>query len=76
MSCRRQRLSSYAAEPEFVREASKRGVFAYITDRDVEDWQSSIDIVLRRFADSGESVSGARPGTGRRLLRFRSPPVA
>jgi response regulator NasT len=35
----------------FVKEASKRGVFAHISDADVEDWQSSIDIVLRRFAE-------------------------
>ncbi len=38
-------------DPEFVKEASKRGVFAHISDDDVEDWQSSIDIVLRRFAE-------------------------
>jgi AmiR/NasT family two-component response regulator len=38
-------------DPGFVREASKRGVFAHISDDDVEDWQSSIDIVLRRFAE-------------------------
>src|SRR5687767_8985532 len=41
----------HAPDPEFVKEASKRGVFAYITDRDAKDWQSSIDIVLRRFAE-------------------------
>jgi response regulator NasT len=41
----------HARNPEFIREASKRGVFAHITDADVEDWQSSIDIVLRRFAE-------------------------
>jgi AmiR/NasT family two-component response regulator len=41
----------HAADPNFVREASKRGVFAYITDADAKDWQSSIDIVLRRFAE-------------------------
>jgi chemotaxis response regulator CheB len=38
-------------DPKFVKEASKRGVFAHISDADVEDWQSSIDIVLRRFAE-------------------------
>jgi AmiR/NasT family two-component response regulator len=38
-------------DPEFVKEASKRGVFAHISDDGVEDWQSSIDIVLRRFAE-------------------------
>jgi len=41
----------HAPDPGFVREASKRGVFAHISDDDVEDWQSSIDIVLRRFAE-------------------------
>jgi AmiR/NasT family two-component response regulator len=38
-------------DPGFVKEASKRGVFAHISDDGVEDWQSSIDIVLRRFAE-------------------------
>src|SRR5947209_18895316 len=41
----------HAPDPGFVKEASKRGVFAHISDDDVEDWQSSIDIVLRRFAE-------------------------
>jgi AmiR/NasT family two-component response regulator len=41
----------HAPDPEFVREASKRGVFAHISDADVADWQSSIDIVLRRFTE-------------------------
>ena len=41
----------HAPDADFVKEASKRGVFAYITDADARDWQSSIDIVLRRFAE-------------------------
>src|SRR4051794_24238118 len=41
----------HAPDPEFVKEASKRGVFAHLSDADVTDWQSSIDIVLRRFAE-------------------------
>jgi AmiR/NasT family two-component response regulator len=41
----------HAPDPDFVKEASKRGVFAYITDADAKDWQSSIDIVLRRFTE-------------------------
>jgi AmiR/NasT family two-component response regulator len=41
----------HAPDAEFVKEASKRGIFAYITDADATDWQSSIDIVLRRFAE-------------------------
>ena len=38
-------------DPDFVREASKRGIFAYITDAGATEWQSSIDIVLRRFSE-------------------------
>ncbi len=38
-------------DPEFVIEAAKRGIFAYITDGDPQGWQSSIEIVLRRFAE-------------------------
>jgi AmiR/NasT family two-component response regulator len=41
----------HAPDPAFVKEASKRGVFAHISDTGVEDWQSSIDIVLRRFTE-------------------------
>jgi AmiR/NasT family two-component response regulator len=44
-------LLIHARDPEFVKEASKRGIFAFITDADAKDWQSSIDIVLRRFAE-------------------------
>jgi AmiR/NasT family two-component response regulator len=41
----------HSPDPAFVQEASKRGIFAYITDADALDWQSSIDIVLRRFTE-------------------------
>ena len=58
----------HAPDPAFVREASKRGVFAHISDDDVEDWQSSIDIVLRRFAEFHE-LKGA---FGRRALTERA----
>jgi AmiR/NasT family two-component response regulator len=58
----------HAPAPEFVREASKRGVFAYITDTEGEDWQSSIDIVLRRFAEY-QDLEGA---FGRRALLERA----
>ena len=58
----------HEADPGFVREASKRGVFAHISDDDVEDWQSSIDIVLRRFAEFHE-LEGA---FGRRALTERA----
>ena len=58
----------HAPDPEFVKEASKRGVFAYITDRDGEEWQSSIDIVLRRFAEYHD-LEGA---FGRRAVTERA----
>jgi response regulator NasT len=54
----------HARDPDFINEASKRGVFAYIKDADVEDWQSAIDIVLRRFAEY-HALQGA---FGRRAL--------
>jgi AmiR/NasT family two-component response regulator len=58
----------HARNPDFIREASKRGVFAHITDADVEDWQSSIDIVLRRFAEYHDLESAF----GRRALTERA----
>ncbi len=58
----------HAPDPSFVKEASKRGVFAHISDDDVEDWQSSIDIVLRRFAEYHD-LQGA---FGRRALIERA----
>ena len=64
-------LLIHEANPGFVREASKRGIFAYITDGEDEDapeWQSSIDIVLRRFAEYHD-LEGA---FGRRAVTERA----
>src|SRR3954447_24285985 len=58
----------HAPDPAFVKEASKRGAFAYITDADAKDWQSSIDIVLRRFAEYHD-LEGA---FGRRAVTERA----
>jgi AmiR/NasT family two-component response regulator len=58
----------HTPDPEFVKEASKRGVFAQISDDGVEDWQTSIDIVLRRFAEFHD-LQGA---FGRRALIERA----
>jgi AmiR/NasT family two-component response regulator len=58
----------HARDPNFIKEASKRGVFAHISDVDVEDWQSSIDIVLRRFAEYHD-LEGA---FGRRAVTERA----
>jgi hypothetical protein len=56
------------ADPDFVKETSKRGIFAYVTDADAKDWQSSIDIVLRRFTEYHD-LEGA---FGRRAITERA----
>jgi AmiR/NasT family two-component response regulator len=61
-------LLLHAPDPGFVKEASKRGIFACITDRDSTDWQSSIDIVLRRFTEYHD-LEGA---FGRRAVTERA----
>jgi AmiR/NasT family two-component response regulator len=58
----------HAPDRDFVKEASKRGVFAQISDHDVDDWQSAIDIVLRRFAEY-QALQGA---FGRRAMIERA----
>jgi AmiR/NasT family two-component response regulator len=58
----------HSPDAAFVREASKRGVFAHISDNDAEDWQSSIDIVLRRFAEYND----LRGAFGRRAVIERA----
>lgn len=58
----------HGRDPAFINEASKRGVFAHINDADVENWQSAIDIVLRRFAEY-HALQGA---FGRRALIERA----
>ena len=55
-------------DPGFVNEAAKRGVFAHINDQDIDDWQSAIDIVLRRFTEYHD-LKGA---FGRRALIERA----
>jgi len=54
----------HADDPAYVREAAKRGVFAYITAGSPEELQSAIDITLQRFAEY-QSLQGA---FGRRAL--------
>jgi AmiR/NasT family two-component response regulator len=43
---------------DFINEAAKRGIFAYIADGEAEQLQSSLDIVLRRFAEF-QNLEGA-----------------
>ena len=45
-------------DPDYVREAARRGVFAYIVDSTPEELQSAIEITLQRFAEY-ESLQGA-----------------
>ena len=54
----------HADDPAYIREAAKRGVFAYIVDGTPEELQSAIDITLQRFAEY-QSLQGA---FGRRAL--------
>ena len=45
-------------DPEYVRQAARRGVFAYLLHDDPEELQSAIDITLARFAEY-HSLKGA-----------------
>jgi response regulator NasT len=54
----------HAGDPAYVREAAKRGVFAYIIDGTPDELQSAIDITLQRFSEY-QSLQGA---FGRRAL--------
>jgi two-component system, response regulator / RNA-binding antiterminator len=55
-------------DPDFVNEAAKRGIFGYISDGELTDLRSAIDIVLRRFAEF-QKLEGA---FGRRALTERA----
>ena len=55
-------------DAQFVNEAARRGVFAYVTHRDPEELQGAVDIVLRRFAEF-HRLEGA---LGRRALTERA----
>jgi AmiR/NasT family two-component response regulator len=57
----------HGPDPAFVREVSKRGVFDHISDTEADDKQSSIDVVLRRFAQYNrlEAAFGRRAVTER-----------
>jgi AmiR/NasT family two-component response regulator len=41
----------HAPAVEFVRDASRRGIFAQIRDGDQDDWRNAIEIALHRFAE-------------------------
>ena len=48
----------HARDPAYVKEAARRGVFAYIVDTTPEELQSAIDITLQRFTEY-HSLQGA-----------------
>lgn len=48
----------HAGDPAFIREAAKRGVFAYIIDGSPNELQSAIDITLQRFNEY-QNLQGA-----------------
>ena len=47
-----------AENPDYIHEAAKRGVFAYIIDTGPDELESALDIALRRFAEY-HSLQGA-----------------
>ena len=57
-----------ADDPAYIREAAKRGIFAYIVDTTPEELQSAIDITLQRFTEY-HSLQGA---FGRRAVIERA----
>jgi response regulator NasT len=54
----------HAADPEYVREAARRGVFAYIIESTPEELQAAIEITLQRFGE----FQRLRGAFGRRAL--------
>jgi AmiR/NasT family two-component response regulator len=57
-----------AQDPEFIREAAKQGIFAYIANGNPQELQSEIDIALSRFAEY-HNLEGA---FGRRAVTERA----
>jgi len=55
-------------DPTFIREAAKRGVFAYLADGEAAELESALDIVLQRFAEF-RNLEGA---FGRRAVTERA----
>jgi response regulator NasT len=47
-----------ADDPAYIREAAKRGIFAYLVDTTPDELQSAIDITLQRFTEY-HSLQGA-----------------
>ena len=48
----------HANDPSYIREAAKRGVFAYIIEETPDELQSAIDVTLQRFTEY-QSLQGS-----------------
>lgn len=57
-----------AEDPEFLRQAAKRGIFAYVVDADEDSLRSALEIVLLRFAE----YHGLEGAFGRRAMIERA----
>ncbi len=55
-------------DPGFIKEAARRGVFAYLADGEAEEIESALEIVLERFAEF-RNLEGA---FGRRAVTERA----
>ena len=55
-------------DPRFIREAARRGVFAYLADGEADELESALEIVLERFAEF-RNLEGA---FGRRAVTERA----
>ncbi|MGZ8688040.1 MAG: ANTAR domain-containing response regulator [Gaiellaceae bacterium] len=55
-------------DPAFIKEAARRGVFAYLADGEAEEIESALEIVLERFAEF-RNLEGA---FGRRAVTERA----
>jgi response regulator NasT len=53
-----------AEDPAYVREAAKRGVFAYLVDTTPEELQGAIEVTLQRFSE----FQGLQGAFGRRAV--------
>lgn len=55
-------------DPDFIREAARRGVFAYLVNGEAEELESALEITLERFAEF-HNLEGA---FGRRAITERA----
>ena len=59
-------LLIHAPDPSFVKEASKRGIFAYISDSDVDEWQGAMTLFSTQVRQVPRPRRRVRPPSGHR----------